>query len=92
LGQEAVTTPFELDENGNIITKPVTGWSAAVIFESTVLLQLQYVDTPLELEKGQNKSFQFVLTPPMCLELAVLLTKQANRAMESKLPPGKSPN
>jgi hypothetical protein len=78
--------------SGNIITQPVTGWSVASIFESAILLQIRYVESSTELEEGRNKSFQFVLTPPKCLELAEMLTKQAQRLRDDKLPPGKSPN
>jgi len=74
---------LELDEHGNIITKPVTGWTTAVLVGSAVLLAIQYANTPEELESGQSHQIQLVLQPQLCLELAENMTKQAKRILES---------
>jgi hypothetical protein len=86
-----VRTPFELDENGNVVLKPVTGWTTAPVAEVAVLLQIQYEDGPEDIGTD-GKRIQFVLKPQACLEIAESLTKQARRLLDAKLPPGKSPN
>ena len=79
--------PFETDAEGNVLLKPVTGWTTAPVEEIAVLLVIEYVSTDEELETGVRHSIQFVLTPPKALELAESLQKQAKRLLES-LPPG----
>jgi hypothetical protein len=69
------------DDRGNVITYPVTGWAMGPVAEVAVLLQIQYVESEQDLEAGRHKRFQFLLTPPKCLELAELLTKQAQRLL-----------
>ena len=75
---------LETDSNGDIITKPVTGWITAPVAEIAVLLAIQYVETPLALETGDNKSIQLVLTPQQCLELSERLTKLAKSLIEDQ--------
>ena len=82
---------LELDSKGNVVLKPVTGWAIAPVAEIAVLLKIDYSETPEDIGKG-GKSIQFVLTPPKCLELAEVLTRQAKRLLEAKLPPGKAPH
>jgi hypothetical protein len=89
---EQVTIPFETDGEGNVITKPVTGWNVMPAAGIAVLLQIQYADNQLDIEKGMSKAFQFFLMPQECLELAVALTRQAKRLLEETLPPGQVPN
>jgi len=84
-------TEFEKDSEGNVILKPVIGWKTAPVAEVAVLLQMQYADTPADIETG-GKSVQFVLKPQACLDLAATLTRQAKRLLEDRLPPGESPN
>lgn len=79
---------FETDGLGNIITQPVTGWALASVADSVVLLQIRYVQTPEELDKDENRFFQFVLTPPKALELAEALTRQARPLMTRGTEPG----
>jgi hypothetical protein len=67
--------PLETDGMGNVITKPVTGWSTVPVAGIAVLLAVRYVDTPEELERGDSKSIQLVLKPQQCLELAEALKK-----------------
>jgi hypothetical protein len=80
--------PLDTDGEGNVILKPVTGWTLASVGELAVLLQVQYEDGPEDIGTT-GKRIQFVLTPPKCLELAEILTKHAKRLLE-KLPPGKT--
>jgi hypothetical protein len=69
---------LETDENGDILTRPVTGWSIFPVAEIAVLLAVRYVETPEQLETGANKQLQLVLTPQQCLELAETLKRRAN--------------
>jgi hypothetical protein len=79
---------FETDGLGSIITKPVTGWILAPIADSVVLLQIQYVQTPVEFGDNENRVFQFSLMPQQALELAEALTKQAQSLLTGKALPG----
>lgn len=73
------------DERVHVITKPVIGWIAAPMAGIAVLLQIQYIDSEAELGT-KGKAIQFSLMPQACLDLAELLTTQANRLLESPLP------
>lgn len=84
--------PYETDENGNVITKPVTGYDIGPVYKICVFLAVQYVDKPEELEAGPSKQIQFVLTPSQCLDLAAALKRNADRLMADMLPAGQSPN
>lgn len=78
---------LELDENGNIFTRPVTGWLTATVAGIGVVLGIEYVDTPEALEKDECKSIQFSLTPQQCLlDLSGLLTKRANQLLAPATP------
>jgi hypothetical protein len=79
--------PLETDSEGNVILKPVTGWTMAPVAGIAVLLAIEYVTNDHELETGVRHAIQFVLTPPKALEIAEVLQKQAKRLLES-LPPG----
>ena len=65
------------DSDGNIITKPVTGWTTGTVAGIAVLLAIQYAETPEELEKGHSKQIQLTLTAQQSLELAEKLTTLA---------------
>jgi hypothetical protein len=83
--------PLKVDEHGNVILNPVTGWRPAPVGGIVVLLALDYATSQEGLERGEVESIQLVLTHPQCLSLADLLTKEAQRLLASHLPPGKSP-
>jgi hypothetical protein len=76
---EKVTPQFETDLEGNIITKPVVGYTMSPIAGMFVLLAVQYSDSPEALERGENRQIQFALMPQQCLEIAEALTRQAKR-------------
>ena len=76
-----MTPKFETDSSGNVIMKPLTGWNILPVAGAAVLVQMQYVETPEELERGVKRVIQFALTPPMCLELAAALRTVANPLM-----------
>jgi hypothetical protein len=82
---------FETDSEGNIILKPVVGWTLTDVDAMNVLLQVRYEDGPEDIGTS-GTAIQFVLTPQTCLRFAAELTKQANLILHDKLPPGKVPN
>jgi hypothetical protein len=71
---------IELDANGMVVTRPVLGWTTATAAEIAVILQIQYSEKPADIDTG-GKSLQVVLTPPQCLELAEVLTRNAQRIL-----------
>lgn len=75
---------LQKDANGNVLTKPLTGWGVMPVAEIVVLLAIQYAETPEELETGRTHQIQFVLKPQECLGLAEALTKQAKRLLEDR--------
>jgi hypothetical protein len=68
---------FETDSNGDIVTNPVTGWMTLPVAGIAVLLAIQYIETPLDIDAANGKSVQLVLTPQQCLDLAEKLTDLA---------------
>jgi hypothetical protein len=67
------------DGQGNIISQIVTGWVSATAAETAVILAIRYLENPPENEIESQA--QFVLSAQQCLELADLLTRQANRIL-----------
>jgi len=84
---------LEKDSNGNLITKPITGWTLMAVADIVVLLAIQYAETPEELETGDtHHQIQFVLKPQAALELAEKLTSTGKRLLESRSPTDKPLN
>jgi hypothetical protein len=81
------TPRFETDNEGNIISNPVTGWLSASFAGMTAILAIYYAPTPEALESGQSSSIQFALTPRQCQELGERLTTLA-RSLRGQSPPG----
>jgi len=75
---EAAKGSFETDSEGNIILKPITGWTVAPAAEIVVMLAIRYVNQPEELKTGEQHQIQLVLMPHKCVELAEALTRAAN--------------
>jgi len=80
---------LELDESGNAITRPVTGWITMPAAGIAVVLVIQYAEKPMDIENGTCKQLQCILLPQQALELAETLTKQAKRVLG---PSGETPN
>ena len=68
---------LQTDSAGDVLTKPVTGWTTGTVAGIAVLLAIQYVETPAELETGDSKQIQLTLTAQQSLELAKKLTTLA---------------
>jgi hypothetical protein len=73
---------LKLDNIGNIITQPVTGWTVSPVAGAAVLAVIRYVDSPEELERGEDKQVQLLLNPDRCLEFAEALTKLARSLLQ----------
>jgi len=81
---------LKTDNEGNVVTKPLTGWITGTLAEIAVLLAVEYLLDESGDERGQ---IQLALTPQQCLELAEKLTKLAQRVLdEGESSTGKSPN
>ena len=82
-----ILSALEVNSDGNIVTRPIMGWTT-VPAETAVILRLNYAENPDELRTG-GRHLQVILTPQQCLELAQILTKQAQRILEAPRPTGK---
>lgn len=78
---------LEIDEQGNIVTRPVLGWITVPVAGMSVLLRLNYAETPEELGMG-GRHLQVILTPQQALELAEILTIQGQHIFRVPAPPG----
>ena len=79
---EKMPSEFETDKNGNIITKPVTGYTIGPVAGMAVLLAIEYVESPAELESGKSKRIQLILTPQQTLEIADVMTRRAKSLLQ----------
>lgn len=78
LEQNDLTKPvLEIDSSGNVVTKPIVGWKVLTVAGISVLVAIQYVDTPEELETGGSKQIQLALMPQQCIDLAEALKKNS---------------
>ena len=82
-GQAMSLDMLERDAQGNIVTRPVTGWVTAPVAGMYILLGLKYAETPEELKVG-GRRLQFGITPAQALELADVLTQQARGILDAK--------
>lgn len=73
---------LEKDNEGNIITRPITEWAIGPAGGVAVLLAVRYAERPEELESG-SKQVQLVLMPEQALELAETLTRHAHRVLQT---------
>jgi hypothetical protein len=78
---------LDLDEKGNVITRPVLGWTTGPVAGMDVFLKLDYAENDAQLRTG-GKALQCILTPQQALELAETLTKQAKRVLDAPTPTG----
>jgi hypothetical protein len=83
-----LTHTFQTDGKGNIIIRPVVGWTTHKLAEVAILLSVQYVETEEGLHTGYSQTIQLGLTPALCLDLAESLTKAAKGILDESTPPG----
>lgn len=72
---------FDTDSAGNVILKPVTGYTTAPVAGVAVLLQVQFVNSDSELQAGASQRLQFVMTPQIAQEIGDSLRRQAARLL-----------
>lgn len=72
---------FDQDENGNIVTCPLTGWNIMPVAGAVALCQLSYVKTPEDLATDKAHRIQLVMTPQQALELGETLQRQAKHLL-----------
>jgi hypothetical protein len=75
---------LQKDKDGNIITKPVVGWTAGTVADVAILLAVRYADSAAEFETP--KTLQVILTPQQGLELAEVLTRRATAILRAESP------
>jgi hypothetical protein len=73
---------LRLDANDDVITQPVTGWGiAASQANRVVLLALEYLDNPAQLQTGERGQLQATLSPEQALEIAATLASAAGKLL-----------
>jgi hypothetical protein len=80
---------FDTGPDGNVITQPLLGWTVAQVAGMTVLARLQYAETPADIGT-EGRAVQLVMMPQQALDLAEVLTKQANRILGLPVPDKKN--
>ena len=79
---DEMKTELELQvDEGGVITHPVTGWGTKPLDGMMVLLAIQYVETPEQLENGERLQIQGLLNADKALELAEALKRAATIAI-----------
>jgi len=69
------------DASSNIKLKPIIGWEIGVVAGISLLLAIQYAESPQDFQTG-GKSVRFVLTPEQALLLAEKLQKAGKSLLE----------
>lgn len=80
---------FELGPDGNIITCPLLGYTIAPVAETAILARIEYAEN-LDQVRAGGMAVQLVMTPPQALEIAAILTKQANHILGQRVPDEKN--
>lgn len=85
------TDVFEADDAGNIITKPMVGYSTMPVAGMFILARLEYANSDAHLKavmSGQEKAggVQLVITPDKARELAARLVFLADQIIEQQTP------
>lgn len=86
-----MTDAFDTDASGNIITKPLTGYTSAPVAGMFVLARLEYADSEDHLRavmSGTAKpgAVQLAITPGQAKELAARLTLLADDILAQQTP------
>ncbi len=86
-----MTDAFDTDSTGNIISKPLIGYTSAPIAGMFVLARLEYADSENHLQaimSGTEKpgAVQLVITPDQAKELAARLNLLADHIISQKTP------
>jgi hypothetical protein len=80
---------LEADSEGNIVIQPIVDWAVwAVEVESAIVLALEYVKNPAQLETGRHLRLQGMLLPEQAVELGEKLIILGERLLRDQPPPG----
>ena len=71
------------DAAGNIITHPISGWTAGPVQNTAILFAPNY----LTKAGTQEATITFILTPAQALELAATLQGHADQILAQRTPP-----
>jgi hypothetical protein len=72
---------LDLDEYGSILIQPITGYTLSLVGGTVVLMAIDFVKDPIELQTGaKSKRIQLAMDPEKALEFAETLKKTAKRA------------
>ena len=82
--------PFDTDENGNIISNPMTGYHAIPVMGTSILLKLEYATSQNHLtgifqNQQDPESTQLVLTPTQAQALAEQLQKFSDQIVKEAM-------
>lgn len=82
--KDARTALEKLETNaaGEVVLRPVMGWTTSPIAGTAILLRVNYAETPPELQTG-GRHIQFAMTPEQALELSQTLTSLAHRILQA---------
>lgn len=86
-----MTDTFDTDENGNIITRPLTGHTTAPVAGMFVLARLEYAESEEQLRAIMTANLkpsavQFAISPVQAKELAARLTLLADHILAQQTP------
>jgi hypothetical protein len=76
---KAISNPFETDSKGQLVNRPLLGWTTANVTGAAVLLRLNYAETAAEMKNG-GKKLQVTMRPEQARQLAAMLLEQAEKA------------
>jgi hypothetical protein len=76
---KVIDNPFETDSKGQLVNRPLLGWTTANVTGAAVLLRLNYAETAAEMENG-GKRLQVSMKPEQARQLAAMLLEQATKA------------
>jgi hypothetical protein len=76
---KVVPNAFETDSKGQLVNRPLLGWTTANVTGAVVLLRLNYAETAAEMKNG-GKKFQVSMKPDQARQLAAMLLEQAESA------------
>ena len=76
---KTVPNAFETDSKGQLVNRPLLGWTTANVSGGVVLLRLSYAETAAEMKNG-GKKFQVSMTREQTRHLAAMLLEQAESA------------
>ena len=78
-----MTSELELDEEGIVITRPITDYATHHLYGSAIVLAVEYVESQQELETGIRHQIPLLLTVQGALDLAAILRKAATTVLSN---------